>query len=85
MAGRRFGIHLPQSADDKRAIGAAKVYFRVKDLDAHHRRVDARGGKPGKLIKRSWMDMFKVIDPDGHRIYFAYSDDAVHGNPWFGQ
>ncbi len=83
-AGRRFGIHSPTGNADKRSVGAAKVYFRVKDLDAHRRRAAAWGAKPSDLKRRSWMDMFHVVDPDGNRIYFAFTDDDVHGNPWFG-
>lgn len=30
------------------------------------------------------MDMFHVVDPDGNRIFFAFTDDNVHGNPWRG-
>ncbi len=36
------------------------------------------------IKKQSWMDMFHVVDPDGNRIYFAFTDDNVHGNPWVG-
>lgn len=82
--GRRFGLHLPQDEADERAVGRAKVYFRVKDLDAHHRRIRAFGVAATPIRRRPWMDMFRVTDPDGHRIYFAYTDDAVHGNPWTG-
>ena len=84
-AGRRFGIHKPTSEADKRSVGGAKVYFRVKDLPTHHQRTSARNAKPSKIKKRSWMDMFNVVDPDGNRIYFAFTDDNVHGNPWFGK
>ena len=83
-AGRRFGIHSPTSEADKRSVGAAKVYFRVESLDAHHRRTTAWGAQPSSIKKRSWMDMFHVVDPDGNRIFFAFTDDNVHGNPWRG-
>ena len=85
VAGRRFGIHLPSSPQDKRCVGAAKLYFRVKDLDSHHRRVNAWGAQPGPVRDKPWMRMFYVTDPDGHRIYFASTEDAVHGNPWHGE
>lgn len=84
-AGRRFGIHAPTSDADRRCVGGAKVYFRVRDLEAHHRRATAWQAKPSEIIKRSWMDMFHVVDPDGNRIYFAFTDDEVHGNPWSDQ
>jgi hypothetical protein len=83
-AGRRFGIHSPTSEADERSVGAAKVYFRVKNLDAHHRRATAWEAQPSDIKKRSWMDMFHVVDPDGNRIFFAFTDDNVHGNPWRG-
>lgn len=85
FAGRRFGLHAPTSEADQKSVGAAKVYFRVKDLEAHHRRTTARGAKPSAIKKLSWMDMFHVVDADGNRIYFAYTDDKIHGNPWFGE
>ena len=84
FAGRRFGLHLPRSAADEAAVGGMKVYFRMKNLDAHHQRVSAWGGKPSPVRDKPWMRMFQVTDPDGHRIYFAYTEDAVHGNPWYG-
>ncbi len=83
-AGRRFGIHSPTSEADGRSVGAAKVYFRVEDLDAHHRRATAWEARPSAIKKRSWMDMFHVVDADGNRIFFALTDDNVHGNPWRG-
>jgi len=83
-AGRRFGLHAPTSEADRKCVGAAKTYFRVKDLDAHHHRTVARGANPTEIIKRSWMDMFQVTDPDGNRIVFAFTDDKTHGNPWYG-
>jgi len=83
-AGRRFGLHAPTSDADRKSVGAAKIYFRVKDLDAHHHRAEAWAAKPSPIKKQSWMDMFSVTDADGNRIFFAYTDDNVHGNPWFG-
>ncbi len=82
--GKRFGLHSPTSDADRKSVGAAKVYFRVKDLDAHHLRTEARGAKPSEIKRRSWMDIFHVVDPDGNGIYFAFTDDSVHGNPWYG-
>ncbi len=84
-AGRHFGLHLPQSDADRESVGRMKIYFRVKDLEAHHRRVSAWGADVGKIKDRPWMRMFLVTDPDGHRIYFSFTDDAIHGNPWFGR
>lgn len=85
FAGRRFGLHLPTSDRDRESVGKAKTYFRVKDLDQHRRRATAWDASPSAIKKRSWMDMFLVADEDGNRIYFAYTDDATHGNPWFGR
>lgn len=85
FAGRRFGLHAPTSEADRKSVGAAKIYFRVKDLEAHHRRTSARGAHPSEIQHLSWMDMFRVVDADGNRIYFAFTDDKIHGNPWFGK
>ena len=84
FAGRRFGFHLPRSSAGEAAVGGMKVYFRMKNLDAHHQRVSAWGGKPSPIQDKPWMRMFRVTDLDGHRIYFAFTEDAVHGNPWYG-
>ena len=81
FAGRRFGLHSPVSDADERSVGAAKVYFRVTDLERHRRRVAAGGADPGELKERPWMDMFQVTDQDGNRLFFASSDD----DPWFGE
>lgn len=83
-AGNRFGLHAPTSDADRKAVGAAKVYFRVKNLAAHRRRAIAHGAKPSEIVKRPWMDMFHVVDRDGNRVYFAFTDDDVHGDPWHG-
>ncbi len=80
--GRRFGLHLPQNDWDRRAVGTMKVYFRVQDLEAHHKRALAWGAEVGKIKRKPWMDMFMVSDPNGHRIYFAYTEEKTHGNPW---
>ncbi len=85
FAGRRFGLHLPQSDEDEGCVGHAKTYFRVKDLEAHHRRAEAWGAKPSTVSRKPWMDMFRVTDPDGHRLYFAFTEDETHGNPWAGE
>jgi predicted enzyme related to lactoylglutathione lyase len=84
-AGRRFGLHAPTSEADERSVGAARIHFRVRDLEAHHRRTAAYGAKPSEIKKRSWMDMFHVVDPNGNRVFFAFTDAATHGNPWYGQ
>ena len=84
FAGRRFGIHSPTSKADQKSIGGAKIYFRVKDLNAHHLRTTEWGANPSDIKRPSWMDMFHVVDSDGNRVYFAFTDDKVHGNPWTG-
>ena len=81
--GQRFGIHLPQNPKDEASVGRGKIYFRVQDVDAHHRRVKAWGVAATPIRDTAWMRMFAVTDPDGHRIYFAATDPAVHTfDPW---
>lgn len=84
MAGaRKFGLHEPTSAGQEDRIGQARLYFRVLDLDAHRRRVAARGLEPGEIVRTDWMDMFFVRDPDGHEIVFAVTDPERHTiDPW---
>lgn len=38
-----------------------------------------------KVKKHSWMEMFHVGDPDDNRIFFAFTEDNTHGNPWYGE
>lgn len=83
-AGRqKFGLHLPQSAYDQRCVGRGRVYFRVKDVDAHYRRVKAWGIDADPLCDTDWMRMFSVTDPDGYKITFGATRAGVHKiDPW---
>jgi predicted enzyme related to lactoylglutathione lyase len=81
--GRRFGLHEPTSEREKERVGKLKLYFRVRDLAAHRRRVAAWGGSPGPLRETPWMNMFSVHDADGNEIVFATTDPAVQTtDPW---
>lgn len=81
--GLKFGLHEPVAAEQKSRVGQQRLYFRVRDLDAHRDRVIAWGGDPGAIRKTDWMDMFIVRDPDGHEIVFAFTDPARHSiDPW---
>jgi len=64
-----FALHLARSAYERR-VGGMIHYFRVENVDAHHRLVKKRGGEPSELVDRSWMRMFSIVDPDGHRLFF---------------
>lgn len=80
---QRFGLHEPQNAADAARVGRQKLYFRVEDLAAHRKRVTAWGGEPGPVQETAWMDLFTVVDPDGHEIVFAVTDPEIHTvNPW---
>jgi hypothetical protein len=64
-------------------VGRQRLYFRVRDLEAHHERVLACKGRPGAIERTAWMTMFAVTDPDGHEIVFAETDPAIHAiDPW---
>lgn len=77
-AGIKFGLHEPTSAGQEAKVGQQRLYFRVKDLAAHHARVAARGGEPGDIRNTVWMDMFFVKDSDGNEIGFAYTNPDTH-------
>lgn len=83
-AGRsKFGLHEPTREIDRDRVGRQRLYFRVRDLEAHRLGVEARRGSPSQVRETSWMDMFTVIDPDGHEIVFATTDSARHStDPW---
>lgn len=79
----RFGLHEPTMAGDEERIGRTRLYFRVRSLEAHRRRIEARGVEAGEIEQRSWMDYFVVRDPDGNAIVFAWTDPAKHtSDPW---
>ena len=81
--GLKFGLHEPMSEDQEDRVGQQRLYFRVKDVQLHRRRVDAWGGNPGKMKQTDWMDMFIVKDPDGNEIVFATTDLERHSiDPW---
>jgi catechol 2,3-dioxygenase-like lactoylglutathione lyase family enzyme len=68
--GFEFGLHRAPKPEEFR-VGGIRHYFLVEDVDVHHRWVRDRGGNPGPLVDRSWMRMFRVVDPDGHDIWFG--------------
>jgi catechol 2,3-dioxygenase-like lactoylglutathione lyase family enzyme len=84
LAGRlKFGLHEPTVSGDEERVGRQRLYFRVRDLEAHHRYVEERGAEAGEIIRRSWMDFFTVRDPDGNEIVFAVTDPERHtSQPW---
>jgi hypothetical protein len=47
-------------------VGQQRIYFRVRDVTAHHKRVTACEGRSGPIEQTAWMTMFAVTDPDGH-------------------
>lgn len=82
-AGVKFCLHEPMSAGQETNIGRLRLYFRVKDVQAHRSRVLARGGDAGEIMTTDWMDMFLVCDPDGNEIIFALTDPERHSiYPW---
>ena len=49
-----------------------RVIFRVDDVDAHHRALQAQGLMPEWPQSASWGErFFHVTDPDGHELSFA--------------
>ena len=83
VAGAKFGLHEPMSADQETKVGRQRLYFRVRDLHAQRSRVLAWGENAGEIKATDWMDMFIVRDPDGNEIVFAVTDPEHHStNPW---
>ena len=81
--GRKFGLHEPLDAEQEGRVGRQRIYFRVNDLEAYRKRVQAWGVEPGGVIETDWMNFFIVRDPDSHEVAFAVTDPKVHGiAPW---
>lgn len=79
----KFGLHDPLNAEHREWVGHQRLYFRVRDVDAHRARVEERGGSPEEVVETEWMDMFIARDPDGHQIVFASTDPEKHSiDPW---
>ncbi len=79
----KFGLHEPTMSGDEPRIGQQRLYFRVRDLEAHHRYVEAHGVEVKEIFERSWMDYFLVKDLDGNTVVFAVTDSERHtSEPW---
>ncbi len=65
---QKFALHLA-SKPDSLMVGGTRHYFSVSDVREHHRLVRQRGVDAGDLVERPWMNMFRVLDPDGHELY----------------
>jgi catechol 2,3-dioxygenase-like lactoylglutathione lyase family enzyme len=63
------------STGERRACGAAILFFVTDDVAALRDAVIARGGKPSELEKVNGikMRMFEIRDPDGHTLWFGQS------------
>jgi len=75
---QRFGLHLPQSDVDRRRVGGLRIYFRVRDLDGHRRRVMAHGIDASEVVETAWMKWFSVHDADSNEIVFGSTDRSIH-------
>ena len=64
----RFALH-QASEPDSLVVGGMRHYFSVADVRAHHRMAKANGVDVGEIVERSWMNMYRVVDPDGHVLY----------------
>jgi hypothetical protein len=72
----KFGLHEPLSPSQEDKVGKVRLYFRVRDLDAHHARVAARGGEPGELRRTGRMDMFLVTKDERRPSIADYLEAA---------
>ncbi len=65
----------PDYPMQKREFGSAVMYFQTNDVAAMRAMIEARGGKPTELAKVNWikMEMFQIVDPDGHTLWFGQS------------
>jgi len=79
----KFGLHEPTMSGDELRVGQQRLYFRVHDLEAHSRYVEANGINVPEIYRRDWMDYFIVKDLDGNTVVFAVTDSERHtSEPW---
>jgi len=65
----------PDYPMQKREFGTAILFFPTNNVAGMRETVLARGGKPSELEKVNWikMEMFQIVDPDGHILWFGQS------------
>jgi catechol 2,3-dioxygenase-like lactoylglutathione lyase family enzyme len=79
----KFGLHEPTMPGDESRIGQQRLYFRVQDIAAHRRYVEAHGIGVKEIFQRNWMDYFLIKDLDGNIVVFAVTDSERHtSEPW---
>ena len=64
-----FALHLARNPDSLQ-VGGMIHYFEVPHVYQSHERLTSRGMDVSKIYERPWMNMFRIIDPDGHEIFF---------------
>ncbi|MBT3625416.1 MAG: hypothetical protein HOM44_09800 [Gammaproteobacteria bacterium] len=52
------------------------LYIEVADLEARHEDLDGGGAHVSVIKVQPWGREFVVIDPEGHRIYYAEKDSG---------
>lgn len=65
---QRFALHRA-SQPDSLSVGGTRIYFGVRDVRAHREAAIKAGVEAGDIIERSWMHMYRVVDPDGHELF----------------
>ena len=74
----RLSVADARRASIKSARGQGiTLTFKVEDISAAHRALEARGLTPDRVRKHAWgADLFHLADPDGNRIEF-WADRAA--------
>jgi uncharacterized glyoxalase superfamily protein PhnB len=69
--------YAPDHLMQKRPLGSAILFFETDDVKAMRDEISQRGGNPTELEKVNWikMEMFQIVDPDGHTLWFGQSYD----------
>lgn len=67
--------YAPDNSIQKRPRGSAILFFETDDVTAMREAIVTRGGQPTELEKVNWikMEMFQIVDPDGHTLWFGQS------------
>jgi catechol 2,3-dioxygenase-like lactoylglutathione lyase family enzyme len=74
IGSQRFALHLPRYPDSL-VIGGTRLYIGVNDVRQYRSMLEEKGVEVGQIREYPWMTLFRVVDPDGHLLFFFTRPD----------